>query len=360
MFVDNHSNDGTFEFLIENYKNKFNIIQTIKNIGGAGGFALGQEWVIERGYEYCILTEDDAIPLDEDIIEEMLKQKAPNVEVLAKFFEYDCGSFTFHFHLYPVWLFKKVGVVNKDYFMRADDWEFGGRIGRFIAHQKNFKTIVVNKYYSHPLIKKGFGMLPNYCGLKNWLIACSKYPKRNRFIDFSLTLLQYFWNAFFIMFFDKKLEGILQVKDAIQDALKKDFSRNAMMMEKYKNFKLEPSQPYFLQELSLREFIEKFKKYRLLSKLIGSRIGKKFSRPFSCFVTGKYNGLTRVLAFFGKKIVFIEEIDFVKEKVWFFEYENNRLISIPLLCLSGFLAIIFTLIFVPLLMLKLKNEAKEN
>lgn len=353
LIVNNRSNDGTFEFLLENYKDKFNIIQTTKNLGGAGGYALGQEWIIKRGYEYCIITEDDAIPLDKDIIEEMIKRRSPNSEVLAKYYELNQSSFTFHFHLYPVWFFKKVGVVNWRYFMRADDWEFGSRINKFIRVQKNFKTIVVNKYYSHPLAKKGFGMLPRYFGLRNWLIVTSQYPRKNLVFDFFLVLLEYFWNSFFILFFDHRTEGILQVKDALIDVLRKDFSRNELMLEKYKNFKLEPKN-YHLQELSLQEFIEKFKKYRMIGKLSRSVMQGKFGKSLSHFVTRKYNSPTRILAFFGKKIVFIEELDFVDEKVLFFEYNNNRFFTIPLVLLSGLIATIFSLVFLPILLIRLK------
>ena len=39
LIVDNHSSDGTFGFLLENYRDKFNIVRTTKNLGGAGGYA---------------------------------------------------------------------------------------------------------------------------------------------------------------------------------------------------------------------------------------------------------------------------------------------------------------------------------
>lgn len=116
LFVDNNSSDGTYDFLKNTYSDQFNIIKTKENLGGAGGFAIGQEWILD----YCILTEEDALPMDEDIIVELVKNRDTNKRVRA--------SFSLHFNLYPTWLFEKIGVMNKELFFRADDWEFERRL----------------------------------------------------------------------------------------------------------------------------------------------------------------------------------------------------------------------------------------
>lgn len=359
LFIDNCSTDRTFNFLLKNYKDKFNLIRTIKNLGGSGGFSLAQEWAIERGYEYCLFIEDDILPLDEDIIEELLKHKALNVQVVAKYYEFDTPSVIFHFQLLPVWVFKKAGVVNKDFFIRADDWEYLNRINKILVREKlTLKPIIINKYFSHPVIKKGFEMWTNYFSLRNWLISYIRYPRTNFVFDILITLIKHFWNALFILFFDKKKEAIFQVKDAIVHVFNNDFSKNELIMKKYKNFKLEPKK-YELKELPLEEFIKKFKKYRLIGRLAETRLRNKFGNSFSNFILGKYNNPARVFAFFGEKIVFIEEIDFISNKVLFFEYHNHRLISFPLISFSFLLSLVFSLFFSLLIILKF-NISKQR
>jgi len=339
LFVDNHSNDGTFEFLLENYKDKFNIIRTKENLGGAGGFALGIEFVVSRGYDYCILTEEDAIPLDKDIIEEMLRYKNKNVEVLTKYYELNRSFFAFHFHLYPTWLFKKVGIPNKNLFFRADDWEYKERIENFLRTKKGFRKIVIDKYYSHPLIKRGFGILSNYFKFRNSLFVYSIFPKKNKFISIGTTLVKHIWNGVFSLFYDRNICWLLQVKDGFCDFLRLKLP-NKRRIEQYRKCKLKPKN-YKIKELELSEFIDKYKEYRLVSNILRSSIiGDKFGNSLSCFIGDKFNNSGRILCFLARKIIFIEEIDFINEKVHFIEYGNNQFVTISLLGLSLIISLI--------------------
>lgn len=354
LFVDNNSNDGTYDFLIKNYSDKFNIIKTKENLGGAGGFAIGQEWVIDKNYDYCILTEEDALPMDEDIIEELVKNRDKNTRVRAKFYELDQPSFSLHFNLYPVWLFKKIGVMNKELFFRADDWEFEQRLQKFLKTQYDFKTIDIDKRYSHPLIKKGFGMMANYFATRNGLIVYSQFPKKNRLFDISRVVIKDLWNGFFNLFNDKKITSLIQFKDGVIDALNLNFPYKEKI-EKFKTYKLEPNN-YEYKELSIDEFIGQYKSFKLKSELLLSSIIKdKFGKSSDNIISGKYNGSGRVLAFFAKNIIFIEEIDFINKKIVIIEYKNNQTKSIPLLYIALSLSLIISIFLIPYLMLEVKK-----
>lgn len=354
LFVDNNSSDGTYNFLKNTYSDKFNIIKTKENLGGAGGFAIGQEWILDKKYDYCILTEEDALPMDEDIIVELVKNRDTNKRVRAKFYELNQPSFSLHFNLYPTWLFEKIGVMNKKLFFRADDWEFERRLQKFFKTQPNFKTVDIDKRYSHPLIKKGFGMMANYFATRNGLVVYSQYPKKNRLFDISRVVIKDLWNGFFNLFNDKKATSLIQFKDGLTDALNLDFPYKEKI-EKFKTYKLEPTN-YEYKELSIDDFINQYNQYKLKSELLLSSIIKdKFGNLSDSIVSGKYNGSGRVLAFFAKNIVFVEEIDFMNKRVIFIEYKNNRAKSIAILFISLSLTLIISLFLVPYLMLNLKK-----
>lgn len=86
--------------------------------------------------------------------------------------------------------------------------------------------------------------------------------------------------------------------------------------------------------------------------LLSSIIKDKFGNLSDSIVSGKYNGSGRVLAFFAKNIVFVEEIDFMNKRVIFIAYKNNRAKSIAILLSLTF---IISLFLVPYLMLNLKK-----
>ena len=62
LVINNCSTDGTEEYLDTlSYTNLF-IKKTTENIGGAGGFSVGIDEAIRRGYDFAWLMDDDTIP----------------------------------------------------------------------------------------------------------------------------------------------------------------------------------------------------------------------------------------------------------------------------------------------------------
>ncbi|MBP3041814.1 glycosyltransferase family 2 protein [Bacillaceae bacterium Marseille-Q3522] len=75
LIVNNNSSDGTREFL-DNLSAENPIIFSIhlnKNIGGAGGFAVGMKKAYEKGYDWLWIMDDDAEP-EQDCLEKLIKE----------------------------------------------------------------------------------------------------------------------------------------------------------------------------------------------------------------------------------------------------------------------------------------------
>lgn len=63
LIVDNASTDGTAEFLKTlDKEEKVHVIESQRNLGGAGGFNLGIRSAVEYGYEYIWIMDDDTLP----------------------------------------------------------------------------------------------------------------------------------------------------------------------------------------------------------------------------------------------------------------------------------------------------------
>ena len=70
FIIDNASTDGTEEFISDYIKEeKIIYINTGKNLGGAGGFNFGIKKVVELGYEYVWIMDDDTIPHSDSLSE---------------------------------------------------------------------------------------------------------------------------------------------------------------------------------------------------------------------------------------------------------------------------------------------------
>ncbi len=61
LVVDNASTDGTSEWLVSAQSEAISVVNTGKNIGGAGGFNVGMREAVNRGYEFVWLMDDDCI-----------------------------------------------------------------------------------------------------------------------------------------------------------------------------------------------------------------------------------------------------------------------------------------------------------
>jgi rhamnopyranosyl-N-acetylglucosaminyl-diphospho-decaprenol beta-1,3/1,4-galactofuranosyltransferase len=150
--VDNGSKDGTSDFIENNY-DRINVIRLEENIGGSGGFEIGMSWAVERGFQWVWIMDDDAIPTPTSL--ENLLSATCYGDVLVPLLETRDG------HRYGAWrweywstdisrtlgtdpepidafpfvgplissnVVKKVGYPLRDYFIRADDFDYAFRV----------------------------------------------------------------------------------------------------------------------------------------------------------------------------------------------------------------------------------------
>jgi len=145
------------------------LINTDENLGGAGGFALGIEAGIERGFDYLWLMDDDCIP-DENSLAALLKvaqsgykdslgrphgfyascvywtdQSLHNMnvpELSPKWFQgihlannaLEIRRCSFVSILVPSVVVRKIGLPIKEFFIWGDDVEFTLRISDFYGY----------------------------------------------------------------------------------------------------------------------------------------------------------------------------------------------------------------------------------
>lgn len=160
--IDNSSTDGTKEYIQEYIDNKkLTYINTGKNLGGAGGFNFGIRKVVELGYDYIWIMDDDTIPYKDSLTQlleadkvlegnygflsssvlwtngepcKMNKQKIEkkwydNSEKL-KYGIIRTYYATFVSFFIKAEIVKKLGLPIKDFFIWGDDVEYTDRISK--------------------------------------------------------------------------------------------------------------------------------------------------------------------------------------------------------------------------------------
>lgn len=170
IVVDNHSNDGTIEFLNEwceiNHGFEKELIFLPNNTGGSGGFYAGLKKALEYDSDWIYISDDDAY-LDDDVIEKIkryatstddnvgaicatvkeneglgyyhrrvikegvlgIKEKnLPDTDYNRKCVELSTYSFVgTAIRTSSLW---NIGLPNKDFFLWYDDTEHGIRMGK--------------------------------------------------------------------------------------------------------------------------------------------------------------------------------------------------------------------------------------
>ena len=126
LVIDNNSTGVNWDRLKDycSQDRSVNLIRTSYNLGGGGGYAIGLEWVLERGYELVLITEDDARPAQDFLVDEMFKMANANFVTRIRYINENCASFSFHFTIYPIDLIKTIGVPDPTFFMIHDDLEY--------------------------------------------------------------------------------------------------------------------------------------------------------------------------------------------------------------------------------------------
>lgn len=209
FIIDNHSTDGTIEFLkkLKIDDIELECVYLDKNIGGAGGFYTGLKIASEQNYEWISLMDDDCI-LDKncykglfnrlldkndayiptrysfenqnEIIGEKKLNKLENQD------EYIVENAPFNAFTISNELVKKIGLPEKEYFIYGDDDEYCYRVRKNngkIKIIKNTKLYHPNKIENPKKIlflkytPADFSNLRNYYSTRNTILNDKKYPE---------------------------------------------------------------------------------------------------------------------------------------------------------------------------------------
>lgn len=175
LIIDNDSNDGTEEYILDYIKNKKIIyLNTGSNLGGAGGFNFGLRRACELGYEYVWIMDDDCIVHKDTLTKLLIADKKLNgnygflsskvlwkdgticvMNKQKKTFSKWLKDFDSNYQKIAMASFvsmfvksdviKKFGLPIKDFFIWTDDWEFSRRISRKIDCYFISNSVVTHK-----------------------------------------------------------------------------------------------------------------------------------------------------------------------------------------------------------------------
>lgn len=151
---DNEKAIIAFDEQIKKYEN-ITVLYPITNLGSAGGYAFGQEYLLDAGCEHIIMLEDDVELLERDTISAMIDELEGKKDVI--FIEHPINAGGEHSRYvqiacYPTALLKTSGVLDPRYYFRAEDLERAERLQKSIQ-QGNYKIKITDRRYYHPYLK---------------------------------------------------------------------------------------------------------------------------------------------------------------------------------------------------------------
>lgn len=267
VIVDNNSTDGTRELLEQQGLLANDLIHYLRleeNVGGAGGFCAGLNFVSHNlNVDWVSLSDDDAI-YDNDYFEVLSNAASRNESIKAfagtvefpdgeiqlghrkKFKNHDRYSavnvneneykkdfFLADFASFvgltiSTKLLKRIGLPDKDYFIWFDDFEYGIRINNFTKIGVCPQAIIVHKttknIHGKNKEKRQFYSWKQYYGIRNRILTVKKHGTTMGLI---VVLLGYVLNTTKHIFTGKiNYKGVKQVFNGIKDGIKNTKGKN--------------------------------------------------------------------------------------------------------------------------------------
>ncbi len=273
LVIDNHSSDGSFQYIKDNFdsifKKKnitFNWVRLKENLGGAGGFNKAVEFFLSSNEKYLWLMDDDGYP-DKDALSQLLlfatedcfigpivlsdrderkfsfPLRIPNsIKVLDTvddispiLKEIEGTTLPFNGTLISRELILKIGLPDSRYFIWGDEIDYMERARRAKAY---ISTIVAARFF-HPKAKNlGTPMFFNilrfndtdselklYCYCRNNFVNQMKYKGFCRSLFFVGKVIWYYSIT------NPSLTKLRIAVTAFQHAFVKDFSKHKIFLK---------------------------------------------------------------------------------------------------------------------------------
>lgn len=256
VVVDNHSSDGTYDYIKSNLSTMDNIeyIYLEDNIGGAGGFYTGIKYAYESLADWIYVMDDDGRPYNSLTIEELIKKidcmnlsseemiianslvvckegeltfRNKNVKTVDEIVKTSTNGIIynktqlFNGSLFSNGLVKKIGFPNKDFFIKGDEVDFRRRA----VNEKALLFTVVDSLYFHPDFPE---VELKFLGIKKYHI-CIESPWKEYYTvrNTTYSLYQYNKKIKAYLFYLKRVISAKKIKmknlDEVLTMMKKGF-----------------------------------------------------------------------------------------------------------------------------------------
>ena len=341
IIVDNNSSDWTFTKLQEEFDDII-LIKSKDNYWGSGWFYIWQKYAYEQWYEWLILNDNDAYPVDENLIENLFKNSKINLSaqpfnILMQNKFNKNHIFTFHYNIYHKSIIDKIWFVDYRYFIYFDDVDYLYNSKKYLSYKK-----IENKYQH---LNKNF-QFPKmfYFLFRNFLFF--RY-KNFSFINFYFhSIITYYWLKYLKFnnlhnyckfakkwwedFFNFNFE-LSNVKEILNKQADLDFRINKISITEFKKKCNDKWYIYSIQ--NVLNWHDLYKYFDILpSENVFSPRKEVF---YKNIVTTYFNNVYRLfLLFFSKDVIFIKDINFKSNEIEYFKINNNRIKSVLFFILS--------------------------
>jgi hypothetical protein len=365
LVIDNHSEVEFWEELKIANQN-VNLIRTTDNIGGSGGYSIALEWCIQREYEYILVTEDDAFPLQPYLVDEMFFNASKESYVTIRYKNEDCASFSFHFTIYPLELIKKIGVPDPTYFMIQDDLEFLKRQKIGNKQLNIVENNLINFEYTHPTYKAKKNIWIEYFDSRNGLYVDQVHSSLIRqLFNFSIKI-PYCWSR---VFYDFNFSSLKSIHYALMDFVfkNKTFVLNKKRRQQIQGYELSlinllnPSELLSLNEILEQNHTLNYSSY--IKKKSNQKTSFKdiiisFIITPKSVLAGNYLTLSHPIFMLSDEVIFVESIiESNNEEVKYVtvKWLNNKRLRKLRFLITVLISFINILILVPIIAFKRIN-----
>lgn len=329
IIVDNNSSDWTTE-KIQNMAPEVIILIAKENYASSWWQYLWQKYAYEKWYEWIILSDYDAYPIDNNLIETLIKNAWENqtIDMINSAESNKPNYYVFHYWILHRKAIEKIWFVDYTFFVYWDDEDYYLRQNKWGIHRNKISC----KYY-HPM-KTFMSAKFSYFITRNFLYIQIKYHNIISFLFFLLSfslsnlILKYsWWYKFYFYFF------ILWLKDLFTNNFNKNIEiinsnlidsfdiQNEKIDDFFTRYKLKNNVLFSIKEMM--EWINIIEKYKVKNN-INKRLFLKESVWKDTLVSSYFiNSSTIIQSILFKKIVFIKNINTKENYIEFFEVSNK-------------------------------------